>query len=180
MEPYTLELDKSTGKYLTLYLYQDVKNMPEIRKKILASELHCCVLKAALVVDPFQVAVAANKAVLKEKAGTLVTKSLFTEILFAISSSTNISLSLIKFGVNDNDKDILIGLIHHKNDRDSIAENILCHIDGQMTPISQLDQITDVKLLKKIYKIEDEELKVSSLTDSIVSRIGGDYPVSLK
>ncbi|XP_053593639.1 EKC/KEOPS complex subunit Tprkb-like isoform X2 [Microplitis demolitor] len=180
METYTLELDPSTQKYLTLYLYKDVKNMPDIRKKILSGELECCVLKAALVADSFQVAVAANKAVLREKAGTLVTKSLFTEIIFAMSSSSNISLSLTKFGVNDNDRDILVALIHHENDRESVAEKILRFVDGQKTPISQLDKVTDVKLVRKIYKIEDEELKVSSLVDSIVSRIGGDYPVSLK
>lgn len=180
MDSYTLALDPLTGKYLTLYLYTDVKNTPEIRKKILTGELSCCILKATVVVDPFQVVVAANKAVMREHAGELVTRSLFTEILYAISSSTNISLSLTKYGIHDNDKNILIALIHNKDEQELLAEKILCNIQGQLTSITKLNEFTDIKLVRKMYKIDDDELKVSSLIDSIVSRIGGDYIISLK
>lgn len=180
MDTYTQQLDPITGKYLTLYLYTDVENTPDLLKKILTGELLCCILKTTLIIDPFQVVVAANKAVLREREKKLITKSLFTEILYSISSSTNISLSLTKFGIHDNDKNILVALIHNEDDKEFLAEQILCHIKGKLTPIEQLSNFNDIVLIKKIYKINEDELKVSSLSDSIVSRIGGDYPVSLK
>lgn len=179
-ESYTLKLDPRSEKYLTMYLLTDIKNMINIRKKILSGELNCCILKASMIVDPFQVVVAVNKAVLREKFNCLITKSLSTEILYCISSSTNISLSLAKFGIHDNDKNIILAIIHDENNKNQLTKEILPQIDGKITSISELKKYSDVKLIRKTYKIDNNELKVSSLEDSIVSRIGADYPVSLK
>lgn len=180
MEPYTLELDPRSGKLISLYLLTDIKNTIELRKKILSGELKCCILKASMIVDPFQVVVGVNKAVLRQLNNKLITRSLFTEILYCISSSTNISQSLAKFGINDNDKNIIVAIVHSKNEHDEFEDNIRPQIDGQLTPMSQLKNYSDIELIKKTYKIDKEELKVSSLADSIVSRIGADYQISLK
>lgn len=177
---YTLQLDPRTGKYLTLHLFTNVTNTPEIKKKILSGKLQCCILKSTMIVDPFQVVVAANKAVLRMHSNSLITRSVFTEVLYAISSSTNISQSLIKFGIDDRDKNILVALLHDKNDKESLEGEILGQIEGEKTAISRMKEFADVKLVRKTYKIDDDELKVSTIEDSIVSRIGGDYPISLK
>ena len=158
----------------------DVANTPDIRKKLMSGELKCCVIKAALVVDPLQIGVAANKATLREKNSRLTTKSIYTEILYVMSSSSNISQSLAKFGIHDKIKDIIVVLIHGDDDKEVMENDILRLIDGVKTPISRIGEFTDVDLVKKMYKIDDEELKVSSLLDSVVSRVASDCFVSMK
>jgi len=148
MEVFTIPLDGLTGKFMSLYLFTDVKNTSEIRKKVMTGELQCCVVKASLVVDSFHVAVAANKAALREHYGRLTTKSLFTEILYAMSSSSNISLSLAKFGIHDDDKNIVVATIHTE-DGASLDDRILKQIDGEAIAVSRIGELGDEKLIKK-------------------------------
>ncbi|XP_063980865.1 EKC/KEOPS complex subunit TPRKB-like [Diachasmimorpha longicaudata] len=180
MEGYTLQLDPRTDKYLTLHLFTNVKNANEIKQKVQTGKLQCCILKASMIVDSFQVVVAANKAVLRMHSGSMITRGVFTEILYAISSSTNISQSLMRFGIDGRDRNIVVALLHGENEGEELENEVLGQIDGERTPIARLREFADVGLIRKTYKIDEEELKVSSLQDSIVSRIGGDYPVSLK
>ncbi|CAK9818480.1 EKC/KEOPS complex subunit TPRKB [Anthophora plagiata] len=172
MDDYTLSLDPETEMFCTLYLFKDVQNSDEIRKKIMNGELCCSIIKASLVVDPLQLIVAANKAVISAKINQLTTKSLYTEVLFNLSMSKNIVRTLTEFGIDDNDKNILIVLIYKNNDeKESVSEVLTDTIKGERISVSRLSEFTDFELIKKIYKIEKDELNISSLTNSIVSRI---------
>lgn len=171
MDEYTLQLDGETGKHISLYLFINVQNTSDIRKKILNGNLRCCILKAALIIDSFQVVVAANKAVVSEKFGRLTTRTLFTEILYNLSLSKNITQSLLKFGIDDKEEKILVVSIHNADEGKLIAKDILENIDGERISISKLKELTDIDLVKRIYKIDDTELEIFSLVDSVVSRI---------
>ncbi|XP_012271545.1 EKC/KEOPS complex subunit Tprkb-like [Orussus abietinus] len=167
---WTMKLDDETGKSMTLHLFKDVENTPVILKKLHANELPCCILKAALIADPFQVAVAANKAAVAEKLTGLTTKTLYTEILFNLSPSKNISQSLQKFGIDDKETNVIVATIHDGSENPELAQ-ILNEIKGSRLPISKLNAFTDIQLIKKTYKLDDSELEVSNIMDSIVSRI---------
>lgn len=170
MDAYTIPLDDETQICCTLLLFKDVKNSEEIRKKLMNGELTCSVVKAALVADPLQAIVAANKAAVSAKMNQLTTKSIYTEVLFNLSISKNISRALTEFGINDNDKNILIIVIHKKEDK-LMEKTIVDNVKGEKIPISKLTEFTDYELIKKMYKIEADELSISSFTNSIVSRI---------
>lgn len=171
MDVYTVALDPETEMYCTIHLFRNVQNSNEIRSKVMNGELCCSVIKATLIADPFQILVAANRAVVNEKTSQLTTKSLYTELLFNLSISKNISRSLIEFGINDQDKNMLIALIHQKNEEKTLSKTILDTVKGEPTPISRLPEYSDHSLIKKTYKVDKDELAVSNLTDSIVSRI---------
>lgn len=171
MNGYTEPLDSETEMFCTLYLFANVQNSDEIHKKLVKGELCCSVIKAALIADPFHVLVAANKAAINAKSNQLITKSVYTEILFNLSVSKNISHSLTEFGINNNDKNMLIVLIHKKDDEKSMSEVLADAIKGENVSISRLPEFTDFELIKKVYKIDKNELAVSNLTNSIVSRI---------
>lgn len=171
MDNYCIELDQETGLHCTLLLFTNVENTSEVREKIVTGKLHCCVVKASLIADAFQAIVAANKAALNAKQNRLITRTMYTEILFCLSISKNISRSLTEFGINDSDKNILVILIHKLGEGRSTLEEILESIKGKRIPISQIQEFTDINLIKKIYKIHEVELCVSSLIDAIVSRI---------
>lgn len=171
MDNYRVELDRDTGLYCTLHLFTNVTNVSEIREKVVAGQLRCCVVKASLVIDAFQAVVAANKGALNAKHNRLITKTIYTEVLFYLSTSKKISRALTEFGINDSNKDILVILIHELGEEQSLSEEVLGSIKGERVPISRIQEFADVNLIKKTYKINEDELHVSSLINAIVSRI---------
>lgn len=171
MDDYSIELDRETGLYCTLHLFTDVTNISEVCKEVITGKLRCCVVKASLVADAFQAVVAANKAALNAKQSRLVTKTVYTEVLFCLSMSKNISRSLIEFGISDNDKNILVILIHKAGEEQAMLKELLRCIKGERIAISRIQEFTDTNLVKKTYKIDEDELRISNLTDAVVSRI---------
>lgn len=171
MDDCSVELDQETGLHCTLHLFTDVANTSEIREKLVAGKLRCCVARVSLITDAFQAVVAANKAALGAKRDQLITKTVYTEVLFYLSMSKNISRSLAEFGINDSDRNILVILLHKPGEERAMLEEISESVEGKRTPISRLREFTDVNLVKKTYKIDEAELRVSSLTDAVVSRM---------
>ncbi|XP_076243198.1 EKC/KEOPS complex subunit TPRKB [Calliopsis andreniformis] len=171
MDTYTEPLDSETEMFCTLYLFTNVQNSDEIHGKLINGELCCTIIKASLIADTFHVLVAANKAAINAKMNQLVTRSIYTEVLFNLSISKNITHSLKEFGINNNDKNILVVLIHKKNDEKLMSKLLTDNIKGDNISVSRLSEFTDHELIKKVYKIDKNELAVSNLTKSVVSRI---------
>ncbi|KAB0793943.1 hypothetical protein PPYR_13563 [Photinus pyralis] len=164
---YSLELgDNSTIK---MKLYRNVKNVAELRQKILNRTLDCCITKPSLIVDPFQVVVAANKAVVAEK---LTTKSIYSEILFNLSISKNITQSLQKFGIDDKEREILVVVVERPNDGND-CEVVFRQIDGEEIDVSRLEELANLQEIKKVYKLSDLEFEHLPMLNSVVSRIAG-------
>lgn len=151
-------------------LLSDVKNTKELREQIFANKLKCCLIKPSLIVDPWIVAVAANKAIDSELSNTMTTKSVYTEILYNLSSSKNISESLKQFGVQDGDTDVLAVLVTKDESGDEM-KSILNEIHGSVVPLEDIKKITNEKLISKLHGISEKELTVSNLFDSILSHM---------
>ncbi|PNF16950.1 EKC/KEOPS complex subunit Tprkb [Cryptotermes secundus] len=166
---YKAELDFDCHKSLSLFLLKDVQNAAEIREMVTKGTLHCCVIKPCLIVHPFQIVIAANKAVISKMQDRMTTRTLSTEILYNLSISRNITQSLMKFGIGESDKTMLVSIIEEAGENRS--EIILSHFKGVLCPIEELCNFSDEVLIKMAYKIKDSELEVSSLTDSIITRI---------
>ncbi|XP_063240595.1 EKC/KEOPS complex subunit Tprkb-like [Bacillus rossius redtenbacheri] len=162
-------LDTSSGLTLSLVLFKNVQNVPQLRKRVMDGSLKCCIIKPCMIVHPFQIVVAANKAVINHKLGTMKTKTLFTEVLYNLSSSKNISQSLLKFGVHDDDKNILVAFIGKENE--SATLSTLQVIEGEQCPLDEITDFSDEGLIKKTYGIKDSEKNASSLLNSVVTRI---------
>lgn len=154
-------------KILSCALIANVSNAAEIRKQLLLGSLQCAVVKPRLIVDIFQVYVAASKALRAESLGKQTTKSIYTEIIFNLSISTNISRSLMTFGIHDSDTEMLVLSFGD----DSEMSQVLSHINGSIVNISELKQWTNIDDIKKIYKIKEDEIIVSSLVNIIASKI---------
>ncbi|CAH2106846.1 unnamed protein product [Euphydryas editha] len=165
-EPYTCALDPETGTIIKIYLIKDVKNVEMIRSNIINGAWRCAVIKPSLILDVFQVVVAANRAVLSEKTKTMVTKTVYSEILYNLSLTKNISQSLSKFGI-EKDNSILVCFLINDVDEN---EEIIKQIDGKLCPLSDLSTFTNVKDIKSVYKLNNLKSDVN-LLDVIVSRM---------
>ncbi|XP_013786264.1 EKC/KEOPS complex subunit Tprkb-like [Limulus polyphemus] len=165
----TLELDKSLKVKITLTLFSDVTNSKELRQKLVEGSLQCSIIKPSLVLDTFQLLVAANKAVLSQQQGTLKTKGIYSEILYNLSPSKNITESLKTFGIGENDTSILVLVL---NDIDGTKVNSISSVvKGKLASLDTLNMHTNEQEIKKVYKIKEAEQNCGSLLGSLVSRI---------
>lgn len=156
-------LDLKTKSHIFIKLYKNVKNTKEIKRKLSSQEIECCIVNCSLILDPFQIVVAANKALVSVKQ---TTKSINTEILFNLSITKNISKSLMTFGLQENDDCFLIVFFNETH-----GTKLQTVIIGEEVHLSELKGLRDVNAIKKYYGISEAETKVIPLIDSVVSRI---------
>ncbi|KAJ8928342.1 hypothetical protein NQ314_019072 [Rhamnusium bicolor] len=161
-----MDLDPITKSQIQMKLFQNVENVKDLRKKLMNGQLKCCIIKPALIFDPFQIVIAANKALTAEK---LTTKSIFTEVLFNLSLSKNITKSLQTFGIDDKDKHLLIVTFSREGEKNN--DDVYKEIVGEELNLSDLTNFSDLNAIKKTYKISEKEHEEIPLIDSIVSRI---------
>lgn len=122
-----------------------------------------------MIVDPFQVLTAANKAVHLSQTNNMTTKNVHSEILFCLSPSKNISESFRSFGAADSDTTVFVAIVDDVEDKTlTRISEILGQSPGDIEEVASL---ADLELIKKAYKLTEEELSVNAMLDALVSRI---------
>ncbi|XP_012940519.1 EKC/KEOPS complex subunit TPRKB [Aplysia californica] len=162
--PHTLYPDKT----ITVALYRNV-SCKELRKSVMSGAIEVSLLKTSMVIDEFQVLVAANKALHLQHAGTMMTKNVHSEILFCLSPSKNISESFQSFGAADSDTNVVVAIADDQDDErlDKVSEIL----GKSPVALTELSELADTKLITKAYKVSADELNSYDLRDAVVSRI---------
>lgn len=75
----------------------------------------------------------------------------------------------MRFGVNDSCQDLLIARFNATSEE---LESLKTIVQGAVVLLDELASLTNVELIKKYYKIVDEELEVGTLIDAVLNRIG--------
>lgn len=123
------------------------------------------------VVDRFSIHAASARALLCDQQSRLTTKSLHAELVFNMSGSRNVTESFRRFGVDDKCSSLVVCIFDAD---EATVQTTLALVEGTITAVDELGQHltpADVKLLRKYYKIQDQELTASSLADAVTCRI---------
>ncbi|CAG01171.1 unnamed protein product, partial [Tetraodon nigroviridis] len=166
----THQLELFPDHKVTQVLFKDVKNAAELRQNAVSGKISAALIKPAMVVNGFQVLVAANRAVSLQKTGKMKTRSLYSEIIFSLSPTNNISEAFKRFGISDGDDSVLVVLVHG-GDEPQLLSDIKTMVDGEQVPVEDISLLTDQERIKKLYKVTPQEEKCGTLLDAVVCRM---------
>ncbi|EYC13615.1 hypothetical protein Y032_0043g817 [Ancylostoma ceylanicum] len=140
--------DTTQRRTIRLCLFVDVKNAHELRSKLRNGEVDAAIIRAELVLEPFIVLAAANRAVNQAAHNRLSTRSLAAELVYSLSPSRNISDSLVTFGIADTSKNIIVCIFDDKDG--SKMKKLAKEIDGRPESLEKLAGIMDIRLIQKV------------------------------
>ncbi|XP_074554341.1 EKC/KEOPS complex subunit TPRKB [Halichoeres trimaculatus] len=166
----TTDLELFPEQRVTQLLFKDVKNSAELRQSAVEGKINGALINPTMLVNPFQVLVAANKAVHLQKLGKMKTKSLYSEIIFNLSPTNKISEAFKKFGISDNDDSVMVVLVHDKTETESLSD-IMTKVDGQQVPVEDVSLLSNLAKIKQLYKVTPQEEKCGTLLDAVVCRM---------
>lgn len=167
---HTHELELYPVQRVTQMLFKDVKNAAELRQCAVNGKFNAALINPTMLMSPFQVLVAANKAVHLQMIGKMKTRSLFSEIIFNLSPTNNISDAFKRFGISDGDSSVLVVLVHNQDEPPPLSD-IISRVDGQQAPVDDVSSLSDTAKIKKLFKITPQEEKLGTLLDAVVCRM---------
>ncbi|KAG1687970.1 hypothetical protein DVH05_004489 [Phytophthora capsici] len=160
-----------SNRTLHVGYYTEVQNSAALRQGLLDKKFDVALINAHLIAGPFQVHAAASRALLCDASSRLTTRSLHAELVFNMSGSRNVSESFKRFGVSDETMSIVICVFDAD---EATLKEVETLVEGMQVPFEELGMhLTegDITLIKKFYKISEQELTQSSLVDAATCRI---------
>ncbi|XP_041636947.1 EKC/KEOPS complex subunit TPRKB [Cheilinus undulatus] len=164
------ELEVFPDHSVTQLLFQDVKNATELRQSAMEGKVHAALINPTMLVNPFQVLVAANKAVHSQRAGKMKTRSLYSEIIFNLSPTNNISEAFKRFGISDDSESVMVVLVHSKDETQPLSD-IMSRVKGRQVPVEDVSSLSNHDKIQKLYKVTPQEEKTGTLLDAVVCRM---------
>ncbi|KIJ99413.1 hypothetical protein K443DRAFT_624210 [Laccaria amethystina LaAM-08-1] len=151
-------------------LFRDVKNSQALRKRIIAAAtiegadgdqereaVNFAFIDARLITGRLHLQTAISQAILADSQGAIRTKSVHSEILWALNPTNNITEALRRYGVSDTTTDLIVVRVGEANlDSAKIQELMEEVVLGKMVPFSELKNITDWSPIKKYHKLIGE------------------------
>ncbi|KAI7877154.1 CGI-121-domain-containing protein [Lichtheimia hyalospora FSU 10163] len=160
MESHTLDLYPNRGP-VHMALFRKVTNAPDLRQRLIAQDqsLSYALIDASLILNPFHALLAVNRAVHDEQNNQLKSHNINSEIVIELSPNavtrTQIAQSLRRFGISDNSQNLLV--IKVGGEAGDVQQDMINNIKGELVPLSELDQMHDIKSIQKYYQLGNQE-----------------------
>ncbi|CAE6445954.1 unnamed protein product [Rhizoctonia solani] len=151
-------------------LFTNVQNAPELRSRLIKAStmegeggekereaVNFAFVDAAPITSLLHLQTAIQQATLASTDGALRTKTVHSEILWALNSSNNISESIKRFGVSDSSKSLFaVRVCGPELSIEDVLASMKAAVQGEEVPLETLSEITDWPLVCKYYKISND------------------------
>ncbi|KAF9928828.1 hypothetical protein BGZ67_006754 [Mortierella alpina] len=148
-----------------------VKNAPELKERFQNQDetLSFALVESTLIMDVFQLLLAATKAAHDNETGNLTTKVLSSEIIYNLSPSKSIAESLKRFAISETTTSLIAAKIG--GDPDEVMEDMSRTVEGNLVSFSKLDQEKDMVRLRQYYKIDPKVTEDKDILNWITGAI---------
>ncbi|KAJ3811281.1 kinase binding protein CGI-121-domain-containing protein [Lentinula lateritia] len=120
-------------------------------------------IDASLITSRLHLETALNQAILAESQGSLRTKTVHSEILFALNPTNNITEAIRRYGVSDTTKALLVVQIVNSSATTATAASISDVeiqmknvVNGTIVSFDELAKLTDWNTVEKYHKLGNE------------------------
>ncbi|THH16927.1 hypothetical protein EW146_g3798 [Bondarzewia mesenterica] len=107
------------------------------------------------------------QAILAEVQSSLRTKTVHSEMLWALNPSNNITEAIRRYGVSDTSTALLVVRVASPDLQD-VEGKMRAIVEGNIRPLSELDTLTDWPVIKKYHKL-NTELAIKNAGEDVVS-----------
>eukprot|EP01080_Neovahlkampfia_damariscottae_P004420 gene4420-7795_t len=153
---------------VTILFYKNIKNIDEIKKL----KFNASFINTSMIVSIFQVLVSTYKSLNTNK-----TNDFYSEIIYNLGISKNISTNLNAFGIESDPNNILIVMLNVKEEELKNIKNIIKNDEekeeNNLSIDEEIKNEMNIEKIKKLYKlsnlksnnvIEIEKLIISKLS----------------
>ncbi|KAF9572474.1 hypothetical protein EC968_009860 [Mortierella alpina] len=170
MESFPIDSLPTAGD-IHMACFTGVKNAPELKERFQNQDetLSFALVESTLIMDVFQLLLAATKAAHDNEAGNLTTKVLSSEIIYNLSPSKSIAESLKRFAISENTTSLIAVKIG--GNPDEVMEDMSRTVEGNLVSFSKLDQEKDMVRLRQYYKIDPKVTEDKDILNWITGAI---------
>ncbi|CAB3409750.1 unnamed protein product [Caenorhabditis bovis] len=161
--------DVTQKKLIRFCLFTNLQNAPELCTMLKEGKLDAALIRAELVLEPFVLLAAANRAVHQLAHNRMSCRSISAELIYSLSPSRNISDSLVTFGICDQSTAIVAAIFDDKSG--SAMKKLAKKIKGTPEPLANIAKIANLPIIKKIYQVGNPNFAQESVPDHIISRM---------
>ncbi|QRV72409.1 kinase domain protein [Ceratobasidium sp. AG-Ba] len=174
---------------LHIALFDDVKNAAELRARLVKAStmegeegekereaVNFGFVDAAPIASLLHLQTAIQQATLACTDGSMKTKTVHSEILWALNSGSNIGEAIKRFGVSDTTKSLFaVRVCGPELSIEQVLESMKAVIQGEEVPFEKLDEMTDWDRVIKYY-----HNKSKGSADEEVTKLMNQKPLSDK
>ncbi|KAF9468757.1 CGI-121-domain-containing protein [Collybia nuda] len=153
-------------------LYTKVTNAATLRKRIINAAtaqgplgdgereaVNFSFINARLITSRLHLQTAINQAILAQSQNSLRTRTVHSEILWALNSTNNISEAIRRYGISEASTDLIVVRISGPEaSTTAIRESISRVVIGVETTLTMLSQLTDWASVRKYHKLDTEPM----------------------
>lgn len=159
MECFRTELFPETGIFVGLF--KDISNSTAL--KAVVQDLQCSFVNPRLVLSNDHLVLAVTRALQARKIGTSKTGSVYLDVVYYLSATSNIKETLSRFGINEKSEEIILLAFDSQ-----IFDEVQGQIRGNFVSWAERDSMVDVKKIAQGFKLQE---KSENLQDLVLARV---------
>lgn len=150
---------------LHLALFSEVTNAGDLKAAL--PHFDCALMSTELLASVQHVLCAANRALFNEFRGERKTKTVYTDLIYYLSPTTNIKESLQRWGVRADSRTVLAVSFSEEG-----LAQVCKAVEGRQEPLRRLSDFSDLQKVAEAFEVGQEELQTDlSLTAAVYTRI---------